>query len=158
MTLSLRGALALSEEIPFRLRIVHENGEVVSPSVTALEGGGTYQVRWVPAVPGQHRVELLALTGETEPWFSSEFEVQGDIPEQIGLPSQPSYLQDLTRITGGELVMRENAVDLLARLQRLPREQKVLTVKRIWQHPLWIISLFSFFGIYWILRKRQGWI
>lgn len=158
MTLSLRGALALSEEVPFRLRVVHANGEVVSPAVTALEGGGTYQARWVPSLPGTHRVELSALSGDAAPWFSSEFEVQGDIPEQIGLPSQPTYLQDLTRITGGELVLREDAEALLATLQRLPREQKVLTVKRVWQHPLWIISLFSFFGIYWILRKRQGWI
>src|SRR5690606_33831541 len=30
MTLSLRGAMAVSEEVPFRLRVVHENGEVVS--------------------------------------------------------------------------------------------------------------------------------
>ncbi|WFB34683.1 hypothetical protein P3T73_10980 [Kiritimatiellota bacterium B12222] len=158
MTLSLRGAMALSEEVPFRLRVVNERGEVVSPSVTSLEGGGSYQAHWVPEGPGKVQVELLDIDGGDVPWFSSEFMVEGDIPEKVGLPSQPVFLQELAQITGGERVMREDAVALLERLERLPREQKVLTVKRIWQHPLWVISLFSFFGIYWILRKRQGWI
>lgn len=158
LTLSLRGAMALSEEVPFRLRVVHENGEVVSPTVNGLEGGGTYQARWVPSVPGTVRIELLDLNGSDVPWFSSEFRVEGDIPEKIGLPAQPGFLKELARITGGELVPREEASSLLERLQRLPREQKVLTVRRVWQHPFWIVSLFSFFGLYWILRKRQGWI
>ncbi len=158
MTLSLRGAMALSDEIPFRLRVVHENGEVVSPAVTALEGGGTFQARWAPELPGILRVELANAEGSGEAWFSSEFEVEGDVPEQVGLPSKSSHLQEMAQVTGGKLVQHDAALELLAELQRLPREQKVLTVKRIWQHPTWVILLFSFFGIYWILRKRQGWI
>jgi len=158
LTLSLRGSMALSEEVPFRLRIVQEGGEVISPSVDALEGGGTYQARWVPESPGKVTVELLDLNGSETPWHSSEFTVEGEIPEQVGIPSQATFLKELTDITGGELVMRENAAELVERLRRLPREQKVLTVDRIWQHPLWFISLLSFFGLYWILRKRQGWI
>ncbi|MDF3130920.1 hypothetical protein P0Y35_17040 [Kiritimatiellaeota bacterium B1221] len=158
MTLSLRGAMALSDEIPFRLRVVNESGEVVSPAVTALEGGGTFQARWAPEVPGIVRVELANADGSEAAWFQSEFEVEGDVAEQVGLPSKPSYLTELAQVTGGKLVQHDAAVALLEELQRLPREQKVLTVKRIWQHPVWVILLFSFFGIYWILRKRQGWI
>jgi len=157
MTLSLRGAMALSEDVPFRLRVVHENGEVISPAVTGLEGGGTYQARWTPELPGLFRVELLNPEGE-DVWFQSEFEVEGDIPEQIGAPSDPAFLEEMAQVTSGKVVQREDAAALLEELLRLPREQKVLTVKRIWQHPLWIISLISLFGLYWILRKRQGWI
>lgn len=158
MTLSLRGALALSDEVPFRLRVVNQRGEVVSPAVTPLAGGGTFQSHWTPESPGIYRVELSNPAGAEDAWFTSEFEVEGDVLEKAGLPSQPTYLQELAQITGGELVRYDGAAALLERLQRLPREQKVLTVKRVWQHPVWIISLFSFFGLYWILRKRQGWI
>ncbi|MGA0369153.1 MAG: hypothetical protein ACO3N7_06850 [Kiritimatiellia bacterium] len=157
LTLSLRGAMALSEEIPFRLRIRNESGAVLSPSVRALEGGGTYQALWTPAAPGLQRVELLEPDEDTV-WFTSEFLVEGDIPEQVGVPADPAILREMTRVTSGKLVRTDEVSSLLDSLKRLPQEQKVLTVRRIWQHPLWVISLLVLFGVYWILRKRQGWI
>jgi hypothetical protein len=159
LTLSLRGALGLSDELPFRLLLrQQESGQVVSPSVTALEGGGTYQSRWVPSAPGVYEVELWDTEDGAEPWFRAEVEVEGDIPEKIGEPTQPGLLREMAQVTGGRAGRMDEAEDLLEQLRRLPREQQVLTVDRIWQHPLWVTSLFVFFGLYWILRKRQGWI
>ncbi len=158
LTVSLRGEMGLSEETPFRLRIRYEAGDVVSPSVTGLEGGGTYQSRWIPQAPGAYEVELLDVEGGSEPWFRAEVMVEGEIPEKIGEPAQPGYLREMAQVTGGQAVRMEEAEALLERLRRLPREQQVLTVERVWQHPLWVASLFVFFALYWILRKRQGWI
>ncbi len=158
MTLSLRGAMALSEEVPFRLRLTNAQNEVVSPDVTPMEGGGSYQSQWVPDSPGPVTLELLPANGEGDAWFSTEFTVEGDVPEEIGVPVRPELLREMAQITGGESVTEEEASRLLETLARLPRQQMVLTVDRIWQNPLWILAVFAFFGLYWILRKRQGWI
>ncbi|MEX2606002.1 MAG: hypothetical protein WD708_01550 [Kiritimatiellia bacterium] len=158
LTLSLRGAMGLSEETPFQLRIRHEGGDVVSPSVTGLEGGGTYQSRWSPQAPGTYEVELWDPEGGSEPWFRAEVPVEGEVPEKIGEPTQPGYLREMAQVTGGQAAGMAEAAEVLERLRRLPREQQVLTVERIWQHPFWVASLFVFFALYWILRKRQGWI
>lgn len=158
MTLSLRGAMALSEDVPFRLRLTDAQGAVLSPAVNAMEGGGSYQTQWIPDSPGTVQLDLMSPNGEGEPWFSTEFDVEGDIPEEIGVPVRPELLREMAQITGGESVTEEDASRLLETLAQLPRQQMVLTVNRVWQSPFWIIAVFAFFGLYWILRKRQGWI
>jgi hypothetical protein len=157
LTLSLRGARALPEDIPFRLRIRTVTGEVLSPEVTALEGGGTYQTQWVSDAPGEVVVSLLPLEGDT-PWLQTPLEVEGKIAETRGDPLEPALLRELVQITGGESVGLGQARNLLVRLQALPQQQQVLTVTRLWQHPGWVMSVFGFFSLYWILRKRQGWV
>jgi len=157
-TVSLRGGRALRDGVPFRLRLTNAAGDVTSPAVDSLEGGGTYRTSWTPETPGETTLDLLPEEGGDTPWFSATFRVEGEIPEQRGTPLQPALLRELARITEGESVGASEAGDLLARLARVPREQRVLHVDRIWQHPAWIVSVFVFFAIYWILRKRQGWI
>lgn len=158
MTVSLRGARALSEEAPFRIRLRNAAGQVLSPSATALEGGGTYRAEWVPESPGETRLELLPEEEGGDPWFETAFEVEGDVPEEIGVPVKPDLLREMAQITGGRSVGLEEVEALLAELRELPRRQQVLTVTRLWQHPFWVAAVFVFFGLYWILRKRQGWI
>jgi hypothetical protein len=125
--------------------------------VVPLEGGGTYQAEWIPERPGAIELELVAPEGG-DAWFQTRFEVEGDVPEEIGIPVKPALLREMAQITGGRSVGVEAAAGLLAELRELPQRQLVLTVTRLWQHPLWVSAVFVFFGLYWILRKRQGWI
>lgn len=158
LTISLRGGMALSEEAPFRLRIVDAAGGVASPTVEPMEGGGTYQAQWTAELPGETRLELLSPDPGDAPWFSTTFKVEGDVPEEIGVPMRPELLREMAQVTGGESVGMEEAGALLDRLADLPPQQLVLSVTRLWQNPLWVLAVFVFFGLYWILRKRQGWI
>jgi hypothetical protein len=159
LTLSLRGGSALEGEIPFQLRLRHESGQVRSPSITELEGGGTYQARWTPDQPGEVTLELLEndQPGGT-PWYETVFRIEGEQIEQIGEPVDPALFQEMADLTEGDVVFLEAAAPLLDRLRELPRQRKILTVNRLWQKPWWVVLLFTFFGLYWILRKRQGWI
>lgn len=159
LTLSLRGGGALEGEIPFQLRLRHESGQVLSPAVTELEGGGTYQARWTPEQPGNVTLELWEPDNSASgPWVEKDFRVEGEEVEVIGEPVQAARLAEMARITGGEVVTLEEVDTALQRLREIPRQRKVLTVNRLWQKPWWVLLLFTFFGLYWILRKRQGWI
>jgi hypothetical protein len=122
-----------------------------------LEGGGTYQAEWIPETPGTTLLQLTPPDGG-EPWFETRFRVEGEVPEEVGVPLKPDLLREMARMTGGQSLPMSLAADLLRELRELPRRQTVLSVTRVWQHPLWVGGIFVFFGIYWILRKRQGWI
>jgi hypothetical protein len=158
MTISLRESMDMGEEIPFRMRLTQAGGGVTAPDIKRLEGVGTFQATWTPETPGQTTLELLTDVGDGDSWFSTDFEVEGDIPEEVGVPLRPGILREMAQVTNGESVGVDDAKTLLAMLKELPRSQMVLTVNRVWQHPLWVIAVFAFFGFYWILRKRQGWV
>lgn len=159
MTLNLRGGRALVGEIPFQLRLRHESGQVLAPAVEELEGGGTYQTRFTVDQPGQLTLELWDEEKEDQaPWFESIFSVEGNVVETVGEPLDVTGLEQVAELTGGEVVFWEEAPALLNRLRLLPRERKILTVNRLWQKPWWVMLLFTFFGLYWILRKRKGWV
>lgn len=158
ITIAMRGTVPVAGESPVRLRLRGPDGGVVSPLLTPLEGGGTFQADWTPEVPGMNTLELYSPDDPTRAWFSADVRVEGRIPEEIGEPMRPALLREMAQVTGGRSVSMDEAVDLLHRLRELPRQQVVVSVNRIWQHPLWVAAVFVFFGLYWILRKRQGWI
>lgn len=158
ITVALRTAFAVTDDVPVRLRLVSDAGEVVTPRLTPLEGGGTFTATWVPAAPGPHTLELFSPENPTQSWFNTPVSVEGRIPEQIGEPMRPGLLREMAQLTGGRSVSMDEAVPLLNRLRELPRQQIIVSIDRVWQHPLWITGVFVFFGLYWILRKRQGWV
>ncbi|MCC5849339.1 MAG: hypothetical protein JJU29_14745 [Verrucomicrobia bacterium] len=158
VTVALRSAFAVTDEVPVRMRFTSPEGEVVNPMLSPLEGGGTYEAEWTPEMPGTYILELFSPDDPSAAWFSTEVMVEGRIPEEIGEPMRPALLREMAQVTGGRSVSMDEARELLVRLRELPRQQVVVSVNRIWQHPLWITGFFFFFGLYWILRKRQGWI
>jgi len=159
LTLSLAGGRSLEGTVPFDLRLRHESGQVFSPAVTELEGGGTYQAVWTPDRPGTMTLELRE-RGQTNvpPWYETDFLIEGNVIEQVGEPVRPAILQQVAQLTGGEAVTADQATGLFERLREVPRQRRILTVNRLWQKPWWVLLLFTFFGLYWILRKRQGWV
>jgi uncharacterized membrane protein len=159
LTLHLRGGRALAGEVPFQLRLRHASGQVRSPAVRELEGGGTYQATFRPEEPGEVTLELLDENDNSgEPWYQATFRVEGGVMEQTGEPLQLTALQQAADLTGGDVARISGAPALLDRLRTLPRERRILSVNRLWQQPWWVVLLFTFFGLYWILRKRKGWI
>ncbi len=159
LNLTLRGEVGVSGEMPVSVRITGAGGEVVSPVLTPLgEGGGSYQAQWTPSVPGEALLEVFQRGGGAAPMTRSRFVVEGRSPEEVGEPMRPALLREAAQITGGKSVPMEEALALLSRLRELPREQLVLTVDRVWQHPAWVAGVFLLFALYWIIRKRQGWI
>lgn len=159
ITVVLRGAAAAAGAgMPVRLQVRDPEGGVVSPRLEVLEGGGAFSTPWTPSRPGEHRFELIATDDSETSWLEHAVHVEARTVEQIGTPLRPRLLREMAGITGGESVSMDQAGDLLARLRTLPRQQTLVTVQRLWQHPLWISGVFLFFGMYWIIRKQQGWI
>jgi hypothetical protein len=104
------------------------------------------------------QLEIFPVDDLSRALSTSSFAVEGRSPEEIGEPMRPAILREMAQVTGGQSVDMDAAVALLAKLRELPRQQLVLTVNRVWQHSLWVTGVFVFFGLYWILRKRNGWI
>jgi uncharacterized membrane protein len=158
LNITLRGTVGVATDVPVRVRLTTADGEVVSPVLSALEGGGTYQAQWTPTGPGDVQLEIFPVDDLSRALSTSSFSVEGRSPEEIGEPMRPAILREVAQVTGGQSVDMDAAVALLAKLRELPRQQLVLTVNRVWQHSLWVTGVFVFFGLYWILRKRNGWI
>jgi hypothetical protein len=158
ITVVLRGGMAGPGDAPVRMRMTDPEGEVVTPSLEALEGGGAFAADWTPSRPGDHRLELISPDESAQVLLDREIRVEGRIVERIGDPMRPRLLREMAGVTGGQSVHIDEAADLLARLRDLPRQQVTVTVRRLWQHPLWIIGVFLFFGLYWVIRKQQGWV
>ena len=159
VTVVLRGAAAASgAEIPVRLRVTDPEGDVVTPRLEPLEGGGAFSAAWTPARSGEHRFALVSAEDSSHAWLERSVRVEGRIVEQIGEPMRPRPLREMAGVSGGQSVSMDEAAPLLTRLRELPRQQVVVTIRRLWQHPAWIIGVFLFFGLYWIIRKQQGWV
>jgi uncharacterized membrane protein len=156
VTVSLRSAWLDPKRVPVSLRMTSANGEVQLPALSAQ--GGVFTATWTPPVAGSARMELVPAEGMGEPLFASDVQVEGVGREELGVPLRPALLRELARATGGKSVATADAVALLAELEALPRQQQVLGVRRLWQDPLWCAGVFLLFGVYWILRKRQGWM
>lgn len=159
ITVVMRGGIGGSgEAVPVGVRVVDGEGEVVRPAVRALEGGGAYVADWVPGRAGVHTLELVLPETPDSAWISQAVRVEGRVVEQVGDPMRARGLRELAQVSGGESVGMEDAAALLGRLRELPRQQVVVRVNRLWQHPLWIAGVFLSFGVYWVIRKQQGWV
>lgn len=158
ITVVLRGGISGSAPPPVRLRVIDPEGEVVTPDLQALEGGGAFTAEWTPARPGEHRLELVSPEDPANTWMERPVQVESRIVERIGDPMRPRPLREMARVSGGQSVAMDDAAPLLLRLKDLPRQQVVVRIQRVWQHPAWIIGVFLFFGLYWIIRKQQGWV
>ena len=76
--------------------------------------------------------------------------------ERIGEPARFDVLRELSAITGGKVVKREQVDEILAEIQQLPEPEPLVRRLRIWAHPIWALVLISLLGVFWSGRKLVG--
>ena len=117
---------------------------------------GAFASQFTPSETGKHRILLRCR--ETNTTLEASFDVRGNAVEVVGRPARPQVLEELSRVSNGQLVQAHEVQDILVRLQQLPEPPPKVRRRQLWCHPallgLWLVLLSAF----WIGRKMTGMI
>lgn len=115
---------------------------------------GLYSATFQPREGGRHRVLLECV--ETNATLEAEIPVIGRPLEQIGLPARFDVMEELARITRGDVLESPSAEGLAERLRALPTPPPFVTRLRIWSHPIFGAAIALLMACFWIGRKAVG--
>jgi hypothetical protein len=163
---------ALRQTMTLRANVMEKNGEPlakgeVSARITGPTGRsetvrfsssedewGAFSSTYVPKEPGQHTMSLACR--ETGSTIEATFFVQGSTKEPIGRAARPDVLDEISRMTGGEMIPLNEwgkVRDLVALIpEPPPRVQRI----PLWSHPLTAGVLIVLLSAFWVLRKVVG--
>ena len=137
--------------------------EIISPSgksqTVRLQPGeadavGLFGGTFVPEEAGNYR--LVASSTETDASVQADLSVQGLNREQQGRLARFEVLDEIAKITEGQLVPVSEVGSLLEYLAALPEPEPVVHRTRIWAHPLWGTFLILLLAAFWVARKMTG--
>jgi uncharacterized membrane protein len=161
--------------VEFKIHVRGESGkEIQSPEATATIRSPDGSEKEIPLVdengtligsvretrlPGDYALRVQAMTeeGETKQ-TSTRFLVVDQDMELENPAADPTVLQSLAAMTGGNSLVPEQLPDLLKELSSKGEEliQKHQTTKSLWDH-WWLFLLFLvLISLEWFLRKRWG--
>ena len=115
---------------------------------------GLFVGSFAPKEPGNYR--LVASSTETGASIQTDLSVQGWNRERQGRLARFDVLDEIAKITEGELVPVSEVHSLLDSLAILPEPEPIVHRIRIWSHPLWAGFLILLLGLFWIGRKMTG--
>lgn len=115
---------------------------------------GAFAGRFTPAESGRH--ELTLTCKQTSASLEASFYVQGAPLERIGRPARPEVLEEIARVTRGQVVPADRLESVLGALAALPDPPPVVRRLQIWCHPIPAGLLVLLFGVFWSARKVVG--
>ncbi len=111
---------------------------------------GTYR----PSEAGEHRVALSCKENGAQ--LDARIFVQGATLEQIGKPARPEVLEELSRVSRGQVIKNADSQALLRAIKNMPEIQPKIRRVQLWSHPLVAATLITMLGTFWIMRKVVG--
>lgn len=115
---------------------------------------GLFTGTFTPAEPGEH---ALAMTcAENGGTLGTSVTVQGTTRERIGEPARHDVLDEIARLTRGELLATIDPAVIRERVAALPEPEPIERRLRLWAHPAWIGAIVLLLTIFWIGRKMAG--
>ncbi|HEY2155195.1 MAG TPA: hypothetical protein VGH33_06165 [Isosphaeraceae bacterium] len=115
---------------------------------------GEFAGRYSAEEPGKHTVVLSAK--QTGASLEATFYVQGVAAEGIGKPARPEVLEEIARVTHGQVVGPEKLEDVIRALAELPEPAPSVRRVQLWSHPAVAGGLIAAMGLFWIGRKAIG--
>jgi hypothetical protein len=136
-------------------RVTSPSGKVeVARLITDGDEWGVYAGQYQVREPGTHRVTLICKqTGAT---LETTFFAQGVAAEQLGRPARPEVLEELARVTRGQVVKAGDPAALLRTLAALPDPAPSIRRVPLWSQPVLAFCLIALMGVFWIGRKAVG--
>lgn len=111
---------------------------------------GTYS----PTEPGEH--QLLMTCEENGGLLETTIAVQGTSLEQTGRPARYDVMEEIARITRGEMLDVPDVEMIKNAVAAVPDPEPIERRLRLWANPVWIGVLILFLTIFWIGRKAVG--
>lgn len=123
-----------------------------------LEGSGgewgAFSGRFTPKEPGQHQVVMRCL--QTDGMLETGLFVQGSALERVGKPARPEVLEELARVSRGQVLELDKIDKVRELFAQLPDPPTEIRRIQLWSHPLLIATLIGLLGMFWIGRKALG--
>jgi len=82
--------------------------------------------------------------------------VQGRELETAGQPAKPDVLEEMAKITNGELIVPSEISSLVQKINALPKRKPLETRLSIWAQLPTIVIVIALLGLFWIGRKMNG--
>lgn len=138
------------------VQIEAPSGQVES---VRLEPGGAEQWglftgSFEPDEPGDHRLTMTC--AENGGLLEISLTVQGSSLEKTGQPARFDVLEEIARITRGELITEPDPEAIRARIAALPEPDSIERRLRLWAHWAWIGTIILLLTVFWIGRKAAG--
>ncbi len=118
------------------------------------EQWGLFTGTFAPQEPGQYAITMTCT--ENGGVLESNITVQGSAKEKVGEPARYDVMEEIARVTRGELVTKPDVAAIIAKISALPEPTPLERRLRIWSHPIWIGVIVLLLGIFWIGRKAIG--
>jgi hypothetical protein len=136
-------------------RIVAPSGKVETVRFTSSgDEWGAFASRFTAEEPGKHDVTVTCKqTGAT---LEASFFVQGTAIERIGRAARPEVLEEIARVSKGQMISLDRLEQVLKSLAALPELPPSVRRVQLWCHPVVASILIALLGIFWIGRKYVG--
>lgn len=136
-------------------RITAPSGEV--ETIRFLSAGdewGAFSSHFTPEEPGRH--EVILSCKQTNATLETSFYVQGAARERLGRAARPEVLEEIARVTRGEVIEADRLEKVLQTLAALPEPTPSIRRLQLWAHPAAAGLLVVLLGVFWVLRKVIG--
>ena len=118
------------------------------------EQWGLFTGTFTPGEPGEHQLAMTC--AENGGTLAAAVTVQGSTLERIGEPARHDVLDEIARLTRGEMLATINPAKVRERIAMLPDPEPIERRLRLWAHPFWIGAMVLLLTIFWIGRKMAG--
>jgi hypothetical protein len=136
-------------------RIVAPSG--ASETIRLLSTGdewGAFAGQFVPHEPGQHQVTVACKQVDSK--LRTTIYVQGIVEERPGQPARPDVMQELARVTDGQVLDVTETDKIVSVLQSLPEAPPAVRRIQLWAHPVVGGLFITLLAVFWIGRKGVG--
>ncbi len=115
---------------------------------------GAFSSRFTAEEPGRHEVTLTCKqTGAT---LEASFFVQGVAIERMGRAARPEVLEEIARVSRGQVIGVDRLEQVLKSLAALPDPAPSVRRVQLWCHPIVASVLVVLLGLFWVGRKIVG--
>ena len=137
------------------LRVVSPAGRIETIRLDSVgEEWGAFSGRFTPHEHGMHELTLFCKqTGDT---LQTKLLIQGASLEQVGKPARPEVLEEIARVTRGQILTVDRLDDVVQWLAAMPDPPPSVRRIALWSHPF-VVGLFVvLLALFWIARKGVG--
>lgn len=138
------------------IQVVAPSGKVDSIRLTAGGGDqwGLFTGNYEPTEPGEHSLTMSC--EENGGTLNLSINVQGTALEKTGEPARFDVMEEIARISRGEMLTSPDIDLIQSRLAALPEPDPIERRLRIWSSPWWIGGIILLMTFFWIGRKMIG--
>lgn len=115
---------------------------------------GAFAARYTAEEPGKHDVILSCK--QTGASLNASFFVQGISVERIGRAARPEVMEEIARVSKGQMITLDRLEQVLQSLSALPEQPPSVRRVQLWCHPVVASILVTMLGIFWVGRKIVG--